>query len=78
MKVKEKTIAARRNGVKTIIFPSGNKKDFDELPEHVREGLDVHFVDHYDQIFELAFEPGSEWSPHRATDDVKSDVDVQT
>ncbi|XP_050273649.1 lon protease homolog, mitochondrial-like isoform X9 [Quercus robur] len=53
--VKEKTIAARRNGVKTIIFPSANKRDFDELAINVKEGLDVHFVDDYNQIFDIAF-----------------------
>ncbi|XP_010548774.2 PREDICTED: lon protease homolog 1, mitochondrial [Tarenaya hassleriana] len=53
--VKEKTIAARRSQVKTIIFPEANRRDYDELAENVREGLDVHFVDDYAQIFELAF-----------------------
>ncbi|XP_078438637.1 lon protease homolog, mitochondrial-like [Wolffia australiana] len=53
--VKEKTIAARRSGVKTIIFPSANRRDFDELSQNVKEGLNVHFVDTYDQIFDLAF-----------------------
>lgn len=54
--VKEKAIAARRSDVKTIIFPAANKRDFDELAENVKEGLDVHFVDDYGQIFKLAFE----------------------
>ncbi|XVF57582.1 hypothetical protein PTKIN_Ptkin06aG0217200 [Pterospermum kingtungense] len=54
--VKEKTIAARRSEVKTIIFPSANRRDYDELAPNVREGLDVHFVDDYSQIFRLAFE----------------------
>uniref|UniRef100_A0A2P2JTM1 Lon protease homolog, mitochondrial n=1 Tax=Rhizophora mucronata TaxID=61149 RepID=A0A2P2JTM1_RHIMU len=53
--VKEKTIAARRSEVKTIVFPSANKRDFDELASNVKEGLDVHFVDDYIQIFDLAF-----------------------
>ena len=53
--VKEKTIAARRSDVKTIIFPSANKRDFDELADNVKEGLDVHFVDEYNQIFDVAF-----------------------
>jgi Lon-like ATP-dependent protease len=53
--VKEKTIAARRSEVRTIIFPSANRRDFDELAANVKEGLDVHFVDDYDQIFDLAF-----------------------
>ncbi|CAI5496758.1 unnamed protein product [Closterium sp. Naga37s-1] len=58
--VKEKTIAARRNGVKLLVFPKANRKDYEELPEHVREGLDARFVDHYDEIFELAFGRGAE------------------
>ncbi|KAG8363897.1 hypothetical protein BUALT_Bualt19G0070300 [Buddleja alternifolia] len=54
--VKEKTIAARRSDVKTIIFPEANRRDFDELAPNVKEGLEVHFVDDYSQIFELAFD----------------------
>ncbi|WOH00474.1 hypothetical protein DCAR_0519837 [Daucus carota subsp. sativus] len=54
--VKEKTIAARRSQVKTLIFPAANKRDFDELASNVKEGLEAHFVDNYNQIFELAFE----------------------
>ncbi|CAN1219532.1 Lon protease homolog 1, mitochondrial [Linum perenne] len=54
--VKEKTIAARRSDVKTIIFPSANRRDFDELSPQVKEGLDVHFVDNYSEIYDLAFE----------------------
>ncbi|XP_019092470.1 PREDICTED: lon protease homolog 4, chloroplastic/mitochondrial-like [Camelina sativa] len=53
--VKEKTIAARRSDVKVIILPEANRSDYDELAENVKEGLNVHFVDKYDQIFELAF-----------------------
>ncbi|OAO90645.1 LON_ARA_ARA [Arabidopsis thaliana] len=53
--VKEKTIAARRSQIKTIIFPEANRRDFDELAENVKEGLNVHFVDDYGKIFELAF-----------------------
>ncbi|KAK3031232.1 hypothetical protein RJ639_036887 [Escallonia herrerae] len=54
--VKEKTIAARRSGVKTLVFPSANRRDYDELAKNVKEGLEVHFVDDYSQIFKLAFE----------------------
>ncbi|KAI9081076.1 hypothetical protein K1719_037056 [Acacia pycnantha] len=53
--VKEKTIAARRSEVKTIVFPSANRRDYDELAPNVKEGLDVHFVDDYMQILDLAF-----------------------
>ncbi|KAF8101012.1 hypothetical protein N665_0211s0004 [Sinapis alba] len=53
--LKEKTMAARRSQVKVIIFPEANRRDFEDLEESVKEGLDVHFVDEYEQIFELAF-----------------------
>lgn len=56
VKVKEKTIAARRSQVKTLLFPAANKRDFDELASNVKEGLEAHFVDDYSQIYELAFE----------------------
>lgn len=54
--VKEKTIAARRSGVSQVIFPFENKRDYDELPTHVKEGLEVHFVKHYSEIYTIAFE----------------------
>lgn len=54
--VKEKTIAARRSDIKTIIFPAANRRDFDELAPNVKEGLDVHFVEDYSQILDLAFD----------------------
>ncbi|XP_010417865.1 PREDICTED: lon protease homolog 1, mitochondrial-like [Camelina sativa] len=53
--VKMKTVAARRNQIKTIIFPALNRRDFEVLPQDLKEGLDVHFVDEYDQIFDIAF-----------------------
>lgn len=53
--VKEKLIAARRSGLKELIFPKDNVRDYDELPEYVKKGLTLHFVEHYDQVFEIAF-----------------------
>lgn len=53
--VKEKTIAARRSGIKTIIFPEGNRKDFEELPAYLKKGLKAHFVSDYDQVVPIAF-----------------------
>ncbi len=53
--VKEKTIAARRAGLKTLIFPAENRKDFDELPEYLKEGLTVHFAATYPEVYRVAF-----------------------
>ncbi|XP_034387164.1 lon protease homolog, mitochondrial [Cyclopterus lumpus] len=53
--IKEKTIAARRAGVTCIIMPDENRKDFSDLPNYISQGLEVHFVDHYSQIYPIAF-----------------------
>ena len=52
--VKEKTIAARRSGVTTILFPEGNRKDYEELSDDIKEGLEVHFVSTYDEVYKHA------------------------
>lgn len=54
--IKEKTIAAKRSGVKVLCLPLGNQRDFDELPDYLREDLEVHFADTYDDVFAVAFE----------------------
>jgi len=53
--LKEKTIASRRAGLTTLIFPAENRKDYDDLPEYLREGLEVHFVKTYPEVFKIAF-----------------------
>lgn len=53
--IREKTIAARRSGVKVMAIPLGNKKDWEELPEHVRHGITIHYADYYSDIFTVAF-----------------------
>lgn len=54
--VKEKVIAARRSDLNVLIFPMSNKADYEELPDYIRDGVEVHFVNHYDQVHEIAFE----------------------
>lgn len=53
--LKEKLIAARRSKLNALIFPKENLRDYDELPEYLKKGLEVHFVDHYDDVFKIAF-----------------------
>lgn len=53
--VREKTIAARRVGVFEIILPKENQKDFDELPEYIKEGITVHYVDYFKDVVEIAY-----------------------
>jgi len=53
--IKEKTIAARRGGVKVLALPEDNQKDFTDLEDYIKEGLEVHFISSYDQLYDIAF-----------------------
>jgi len=53
--VKEKTIAAQRAGIKRVIFPKANKRDFDELADNLREGITAHFAEQYEEVYKIAF-----------------------
>ncbi|KAI8873318.1 ATP-dependent protease La [Ramicandelaber brevisporus] len=50
--LKEKTIAAKRSGVKTIVFPKSNTPDWEELPEQVKEGIQGCPVDWYEDVLQ--------------------------
>ncbi|CCF57271.1 hypothetical protein KAFR_0C02780 [Kazachstania africana CBS 2517] len=53
--LREKAVAAKRSGAKTIIFPKENVSDWEELPENVKEGLEALPADWYDDVFERLF-----------------------
>lgn len=55
--LKEKLIAAKRSKVNVLIFPRENLRDYDELPEYLKKGVEVHFVDTYMDVFKIAFPP---------------------
>jgi len=51
--LKEKTIAARRNLARHIIIPKQNLRDLDDIPEHVRKGIEFHPVERYEEVLAL-------------------------
>ena len=53
--VREKLIASRRAGIKEILLPEDNRGEFDEVPEHIRKGLTVHFVSRFEDVAALLF-----------------------
>ncbi len=53
--IKEKMIAAKRLGIKEILLPEANRRDFDELPAHIKEGLKIHFASAYQDVFDTVF-----------------------
>ena len=54
--IKEKCIAAHRNGIKNVILPEKNKKDIDDIPPDVRKEIKFHFVARVQEALELALE----------------------
>jgi ATP-dependent Lon protease len=54
--VKQKVLAAHRQGLKTVILPKANEVDLDDVPEEIRDELTFELVDHVDEVLELAFE----------------------
>ena len=52
--LKEKSISAHRSGIKKIIIPKDNAKDIEDIPESVREELEIVLADHIDTVLEHA------------------------
>ena len=52
--LKEKTMAALRTGITTVIIPSENEKDLDEIDQTVRSSLNFITTDHVDKILDVA------------------------
>ncbi|MGH8754494.1 MAG: endopeptidase La [Burkholderiales bacterium] len=54
--LKEKLLAAHRGGIKTVLIPEENTKDLAEIPDNIKNRLDIHPVKWIDQVLELALE----------------------
>jgi ATP-dependent Lon protease len=52
--LKEKLLAALRGGIKTVLIPAENEKDLAEIPENVKEGLEIVTVSHVDEVLARA------------------------
>ena len=53
--LREKTVAAKRNKIKTILIPKANLRDLDEIPEHVKKGIKFIPVSHVNEVIENVF-----------------------
>jgi ATP-dependent Lon protease len=58
--VKMKVLTAHRAGLGTVILPTQNEKDLEDVPEEVLEELEIVFVDRVDEVFDTALEPPEE------------------
>jgi len=57
--VKQKLLAAHRAGITTVLIPKRNEPDLEDVPEGVREQLEVHPVTDVREVLELALEPAT-------------------
>ncbi|MFO0516855.1 MAG: endopeptidase La, partial [Betaproteobacteria bacterium] len=64
--LKEKLLAAHRGGIKSVLIPEENVKDLKEIPDNVKNRLDIHPVKWIDQVLELALERKPEPLPDEA------------
>ncbi|GAP76945.1 endopeptidase La [Pseudoalteromonas sp. CO325X] len=65
--LKEKLLAAHRGGIKTVVIPKKNERDLKEIPENVREGLEIHPVQWIDEVLDHALaQPVERFSTDRA------------
>ena len=70
--LKEKLLAALRGGIKHVLIPQGNVKDLEEIPQNVKEGLQIHPVKWIDEVLALGLERQPE--PFKAESGVPDEV----
>jgi ATP-dependent Lon protease len=61
--VKQKLLAAHRAGITTVLIPKRNEPDLDDVPEGVREQLEIHPVSDVREVLGLALEPATVQTP---------------
>jgi ATP-dependent Lon protease len=54
--LKEKLLAARRGGIKTVIIPKENERDLAEIPDNIMDNLDIKAVKWIDEVLAVALE----------------------
>ena len=54
--IKEKVMAAHRNGLRNVILPKKNEQDLEDVPEDLRNDMTVHFVNRVEEALKLALE----------------------
>ncbi len=55
--IKEKIVAAHRAGIRRVMLPARNHKDYDDIPQEVRDALEFVWLERVDQAVEAALEP---------------------
>ena len=74
--IKEKVLAAHRSGLQTVILPSRNEADLEDLPDDVREAIKFVFVDTVDEVLKAALTPPPARKPKRKKKNSKPKVET--
>ena len=53
--LKEKLLAAKNAGITKVCIPVGNRKDYNDIEAEITKGLEIHFVESFDEVIEVAF-----------------------
>jgi ATP-dependent Lon protease len=69
--IKEKVVAAHRAGIKRVMLPERNKKDYDDIPEEVRKELEFVWLGRVDEAVAAALEPGGQEGIDRSEKNVR-------
>ncbi len=75
--LKEKLLAAQRGGIKVVLIPEENVKDLVEIPDNVKNKLDIHPVKWIEQVLEIALERKPEPLPEVAADPAAASAVVE-
>ena len=75
--LKEKLLAALRGGIEIVLIPDENQRDLAEIPDNIKEGLDIRPVRWIDQVFEIALthQPKVDEANKKSADLSQSDND---
>lgn len=80
--LKEKLLAAHRGGIKTVLIPQQNVKDLAEIPENIKNHLDIHPVQWIDEVLSFALAsqpiPLAELQPKLASEVALADKSAET
>ena len=61
--LKEKLLAAHRQGIYEVVLPKDNEKDLPDIPENIRKEMKLHFVSSMDEVLKMALEKELEMAP---------------
>ena len=65
--IKEKVLAAQRAGIRTVLLPARNRKDWEDIPDRAREQVDFHWIEHAEEAIRLAIGTDTVTNPRSET-----------